>query len=125
MGYSILFSLFLLIVSVFYFCADFCRDFFYCVNKCGYESKAEHVYDKENGIGHFCIYFGKHGERAGLEGTYVEHIEADIGFCIVHNRIKYERHRAKNGERRHCPSEEALIEVVAVMRREEYAYNKL
>ena len=108
----------LLIVSVFYFRADFCRYLFYRVNNCGYESKAEHVYDKENGIGSLCVYLGKYGERAGLEGAYVEHIEADVGLCIVHNRVKFQSYRAKNNKRRHCPSEEALIEVVAVMRRD-------
>ena len=100
---------FYLIVSVFYFRADFCRYLFYRVNNCGYESKAEHVYDKENGIGYFCIYIGENGQSAGLEGAYIEHIEADAGLCVVHYCVKTDRHRAKNGKRCNSPSKEAFV----------------
>ncbi len=112
-----------------YFRADGYGNLFYCVYQSGNERKAEYVDDKENGVGHIRVYIRKNGESAVVVWAYEEHIERVVHtVCeeyVVHNYVHSERYGGKHRENYHAPSEEALVQVVAVVRHEEYAYNEL
>ena len=118
-------NVFLVFITVFYPRTYVYGALFYCVYYCGDKCKTKNIYKKIYRVGHERIYSREYGKSAGLEGADVEHIEADAGVCIVHYDVKYKGYRGKRCENSNRPGEEALVELVAVMRGKEDAEREL
>ena len=108
-------NVFLVFATVFYPRTYIYGALFNGIYQSGNKCKTENVHKKIYRVGHERIYSREYGKCAGLKGADEEHIEFNFGLGVVHNGIEQKRYSREHGEYHHRPSEEAFVQVMAVV----------